>query len=568
VTGARPELAWINLGAEPVGLRERLSRVFRLSNSAAALLVTADDYLHPELPALARSRGGRWMLARQMANEIWLGPCFTPGQSPCWFCLAHWIKTNRPRESAASGDRDYPYLPAGDSGMESSCLDVLVAAASRLASAERVPALESAVLIWHDPSLPPKRAAVHRKPGCNCPVTEAGTVDLLSWVNPFTGIIPGIEVGERPIAGWYQARCQYMRPLPVNGARPWLLPGDAWGSGRTPEEAVDSCAREALERYCSVWTGNEPEFYARFRDLHHAIDPRSILNFSNAQYLARLDIPPDGFHWVPRRFSNDEPCAWTTVTNILTGECRAIAAAIGYLWRSCDSASLAIGDSNGCAAGASIEDAQYRALLELIERDAVAIWWYNRLVRPCIRWEGFGDTLLNEAIGELNKAGIYPTLLDLTTDCGVPVLAAVAYGGDEARPFFGAAADPDLRSAARRALAEMIQFRAWSEPDPAPAHPPPAYLAWEGESNPPPATSSIHGIVDLAGVLAKCGLDSYWLDLTRPEIGLPVARVIVPGLRHAWRRLGPGRLYDVPVALGWLSRPRAEGEMNPISCPL
>jgi ribosomal protein S12 methylthiotransferase accessory factor len=40
------------------------------------------------------------------------------------------------------------------------------------------------------------------------------------------------------------------------------------------------------------------------------------------------------------------------------------------------------------------------------------------------------------------------------------------------------------------------------------------------------------------------------LDQTRPDIGLPVARVIVPGMRPFWARLAPGRLYDVPVELG------------------
>ena len=48
-----------------------------------------------------------------------------------------------------------------------------------------------------------------------------------------------------------------------------------------------------------------------------------------------------------------------------------------------------------------------------------------------------------------------------------------------------------------------------------------------------------------------------------PEIGLPVVKVIVPGLRHFWARFAPGRLYDVPVQLGWLPRPLAEEELNP-----
>jgi ribosomal protein S12 methylthiotransferase accessory factor len=40
--------------------------------------------------------------------------------------------------------------------------------------------------------------------------------------------------------------------------------------------------------------------------------------------------------------------------------------------------------------------------------------------------------------------------------------------------------------------------------------------------------------------------------------------VIVPGLRHFYRRLAPGRLYDVPIKLGMRDRPLSESELNPI----
>jgi ribosomal protein S12 methylthiotransferase accessory factor len=40
-------------------------------------------------------------------------------------------------------------------------------------------------------------------------------------------------------------------------------------------------------------------------------------------------------------------------------------------------------------------------------------------------------------------------------------------------------------------------------------------------------------------------------------------RVIVPGLRHFYKRFGPGRLYDVPVKMGWLDRPLREDELTP-----
>jgi ribosomal protein S12 methylthiotransferase accessory factor len=65
-------------------------------------------------------------------------------------------------------------------------------------------------------------------------------------------------------------------------------------------------------------------------------------------------------------------------------------------------------------------------------------------------------------------------------------------------------------------------------------------------------------------LVERAGMEMLVLDQTRPEVGLPVAKVIVPGLRHFWARLAPGRLYDVPVRLGWLARPLAEHELNPM----
>src|SRR5690606_3509167 len=61
------------------------------------------------------------------------------------------------------------------------------------------------------------------------------------------------------------------------------------------------------------------------------------------------------------------------------------------------------------------------------------------------------------------------------------------------------------------------------------------------------------------------GMELLVLDQTRPEIGMPVVKVIVPGMRHFWPRLAPGRLYEVPVQLGWLSERKTEEQMNPIA---
>jgi YcaO cyclodehydratase, ATP-ad Mg2+-binding len=64
--------------------------------------------------------------------------------------------------------------------------------------------------------------------------------------------------------------------------------------------------------------------------------------------------------------------------------------------------------------------------------------------------------------------------------------------------------------------------------------------------------------------LPAAGLDFLVLDQTRPDIQAPVARVIVPGLRHFHPRFASGRLYDVPVKLGLRKRPLREAELNPL----
>jgi oxazoline/thiazoline synthase len=66
------------------------------------------------------------------------------------------------------------------------------------------------------------------------------------------------------------------------------------------------------------------------------------------------------------------------------------------------------------------------------------------------------------------------------------------------------------------------------------------------------------------GLIKQKGLDFLVLDQTRADIGVPVVKVLVPGLRHFYRRFGPGRLYDVPVKLGWRDSPIAEDDLNPI----
>jgi oxazoline/thiazoline synthase len=63
--------------------------------------------------------------------------------------------------------------------------------------------------------------------------------------------------------------------------------------------------------------------------------------------------------------------------------------------------------------------------------------------------------------------------------------------------------------------------------------------------------------------LDELGLETFVVDKSRPDLGLNVAQTIIPGLRHPWPRFAPGRLYTVPVTMGWAPRPLGEDELNP-----
>jgi ribosomal protein S12 methylthiotransferase accessory factor len=86
-----------------------------------------------------------------------------------------------------------------------------------------------------------------------------------------------------------------------------------------------------------------------------------------------------------------------------------------------------------------------------------------------------------------------------------------------------------------------------------------------------PGFGAKFGRLDTRGQVAACvnlarqeGLDFLVLDQTRPDIEAAVVRVIVPGLRHFYRRFAPGRLYEVPLKLGLRKKALSENELNPL----
>jgi ribosomal protein S12 methylthiotransferase accessory factor len=363
------------------------------------------------------------------------------------------------------------------------------------------------------------------------------------------------------------------------GRRRW-----ASGRGRTSGEALRGALAEAAERASAVHRGDEPSRRASFAELAgQAVDPRSLLLISERQYRERRrwnrSVGED--HRIPARFDPGRPIEWLAAKLQPDGE-RYVPAAhclLGY------PGSVAQGfplpDSSGLAAGDTQEQAAVGAFLELVERDAVAIWWYGRARRPELAVPSAAASLVEDFSTWLGRCGRRLHLLDLTHDFAVPVVAAIASDSEGRDLSFGFAAAGSVAPALESALGELVQFDTSKELRAAArgGHPSskPDFVDWCSTAsladNPHlvaahlPSPAHIDQAMSIEQCAALCrerGLELLTVDLTRPDIGVPVARVAVPGLRPLWPRFAPGRLFDIPIRMGWVGPDFAERDTNPV----
>jgi ribosomal protein S12 methylthiotransferase accessory factor len=428
--------------------------------------------------------------------------------------------------------------------------------------------------------------------------------ELARHVSPITGIVSALTPGPR--TGGAAATGARLTPTfaadhnfsDMHDERFFLREGmrrRSGGKGKTVEQARTSALAESLERYCGVYDGTEPRVRASYAELGAAaIHPNACMGYSERQYVHRPAHNRTGHkaYWVPEPFREDAEIDWTPLWSLTSGQVRYLPTSYCYFgYRSADPL-FARADSNGCAAGSVLEEAVLQGFLELVERDAVAIWWYNRLRRPGVDLASAGDPYVGGLVDHYRGLRRELWALDVTSDVGIPAFAAISRRTDTAEEDiiygFGAHLDPGV--ALTRALTELNQsleavpaatgadatrtylgsadaVRWWRTVRAAEA----AYLLPDPQARPRRiedfsnrASDDLYDDILACGAIAAGrGIDVLVLDQTRPDVGLPVVRVVAPGLRHFWARFGPGRLYDVPVAEGWLARPLDEADLNP-----
>lgn len=206
-------------------------------------------------------------------------------------------------------------------------------------------------------------------------------------------------------------------------------------------------------------------------------------------------------------------------------------------------------DSTGLASGVTMSQARAAALCEVLERDAESLGLYDpaRCFRLTTR-----DPALAKLLADHEAQGAHVVFQDISTEFGVPCYKAfvVLEDGSVTR---GTACSLNGQKAALSALLETMHpypggpaTRAWPEGLPE--------IAWEDLPNYATGHPD-HDLTLLEETLARNGYEPIYVDLTRADLEIPVAKCFVPGLELApdfssARRVSPRLMARIKGLVG------------------
>jgi ribosomal protein S12 methylthiotransferase accessory factor len=312
------------------------------------------------------------------------------------------------------------------------------------------------------------------------------------------------------------------------------------GKGRTKEEAKVSALMEGFERFSAEVRGYNivRKGVAEFRAGHNAIDPMDLIL-----------TPASAYHLM------NQPVGWVKGVDLnAVGETWVPASAVFHPYVSKHDLALFRTSTNGLASGNNLEEAVLHGLCEVIERDAWSLAEGRRKINGDVIVPNDGP--VKELVDMFGNKGIEIHLKNLTSDIGVPTIAAAADDvimQDPALLTLGIGTHLDPQVAAVKALLEVAQSRLTQihgarEDTVKGEHSRKLGYErmkrinkmWLTESGPEVSLSYLQKLDtddiydDIQVVRTRLNSRGFKstvvVDLTRRELGIPVVRVIVPGL--------------------------------------
>ena len=601
-------------------------------------VVLTDDYLNPELLEFNKQAlkfQSPWMLVKPLGTIIWIGPLFYPHTTACWECLAKRLRDNRPIETFIQRQKQISSPLAPPLGFLTSTvqtgLGMLATEVFKWIVKGENKRLENNLLTYDTITLKTENHPLVKRPQCsscgettrkltNNPIPivlehrkKTFTADgghrscspqetlkkYQHHISPITGVVRELtKIPGNPLTHNYIAKHHFLSVFDDLASLKQNLGGRSAGKGRTDAQAMASGFCEAIERYSGVFQGDEVTEKSTYQQMgDKAIHPNACMNFSQQQYRDRKQWNADSPGWfqkIPEPFDEDRVIDWTPIWSLTHQEFKYLPSSYCYYGYRPSYKPDCWTDSNGCATGNNLEEAILQGFMELVERDAVALWWYNRLEKPQVDLDSFDEPYFQSLKQYYQTINRNIWVLDITSDLNIPVFAAISRRSDERKVediVLGYGAHFDAKIAISRALTEVNQIL-----------PNVLFASSDGSTNYPPSADNLaidwwktatlaekpylvpnrrvaakvssdytqHISEDLLEdvklcqqIVEKNGMEMLVLDQTRHDIGLRVTKVIVPGMRHMWKRLAPGRLYDVPVKMGWLQEPLTEDRLNP-----
>ena len=216
--------------------------------------------------------------------------------------------------------------------------------------------------------------------------------------------------------------------------------------------------------------------------------------------------------------------------------------------------------SNGLASGNHLAEAISHGISEVVERDAITLWHLQgreAQKRSFVELDSIDDPLCRDLLEKFGAAGVMVAVWEITSDVGIPaflcrILDRQPPPVSTVRPATGMGCHPARHVALLRALTEAAQSRLtfiagarddmprgeyehfldretydqWRASMAAPSRPRDFAEAPSFEG------LTLHEDLDWQlGRLEAVGIEQVAVvDLTKPEFGIPVARVVIPGL--------------------------------------
>jgi ribosomal protein S12 methylthiotransferase accessory factor len=378
------------------------------------------------------------------------------------------------------------------------------------------------------------------------------------------------------------------------------------GAGLTLAAAHYAAMGEGVERYAFSVCDPADLVLSSYHDLQTqgkmATAPGQWALFDLAQHAAGLRFPP---------FTADTLIAWAQAESLTYRRDCLVPASMVYIpysgvFRKQGEQVITLAISTGAACAPNRAQALLSGICELIERDAVMIFWRNRLTLPRVQIDP-KSPVYSIFQQRFQRHGLHYTIINTTLDLEIPSFMGIVLDTRSESPgiMVGGAAHPDPNRAVLKTLLELAQGLKWKDHMTETISPEPDYrnvrsfddrahlyatndmreafrFVWEHGEEIPLSEIASRDQGDTRQTLRWCvemlaanNLETLALDLTTADAqacGLSVIRTMIPGLEtmegdHCLPFLGGKRWREVPIRLGLLSRETDLTTLNPYPHP-